>query len=105
MNDYPIDLQEILAWFRSKDQALKDLGITLADVRESHTAKPSAAANFDTAPAIGQIIAWVSGEIDFQVLRASDGKGVFLRHEVVPSLNAPSLGNTYNDFLRYMPHP
>jgi hypothetical protein len=105
MNNYPIELQEILVWFRSKDQALKDLGITLADVRESNTAKPAAAANFDTAPAVGQIVAWVSGEIDFQVTRVSDGKDVFLRHEVVSNLSAPSLQSAYDDFLRNMIHP
>lgn len=105
MSDYQIDLSEVLAWFRSKEQTLKTLGITLADVRESHTVKSSVAANFDTVPAIGQIIAWVSGEIDFQVLRASDGKAIFLHGEIVSSLNAPSLDKAYNDFLRHMTHP
>jgi hypothetical protein len=105
MSDYPITLEEIMSWLRSKDQVLKDLGITLANVRKSHTDKPAAVADFDTGKAIGQICAWVSGEIDFQVLRVSDGKDVFLHHEKVSSLGAPSLEIAYSDFLRSMTHP
>jgi hypothetical protein len=105
MSDYPITLEEIVSWLRSKEQVLQDLGITLADVRESHTNKPAAVADFDTAQAIGQICAWVSGEIDFQVLRVTDSKDVFLHHEKISNLHAPSLAIVYSDFLRQMTHP
>lgn len=106
MHDYPIDLKEIVAWFRSKEQALKAFDITLADVRErSRTDKPAVVADFDTASAIGRINVWVSGEADFEVLRRSDGKHAFLRHEVVSSLSAPLLETAYDHFLRKMTHP
>lgn len=105
MCDYPIRLEQIVSWFRSKEQGLRELGITLAEVRESHTNKPAATANFDTALAVGQIIVWVSGEIDFEVLRASDGKVVFICHEKVSNLGAPLLKGVFDDFLRSMMHP
>jgi len=105
MSEYPLKLEEIVVWLRSNDQVLKNLGITLADVRESHTSKSAAAANFDTAQAVGQICAWVSGEIDFQVLRASDGKDIFIHHQKVSSLSEPSLESAYKDFLQKMTHP
>jgi hypothetical protein len=105
MNDYPISLEQITFWLRSKEQELKDRRITLAEVRESHTDKPAAGADFDSQFAIGRIDLWVSGEIDFQVLRVSDGKTVFIRHEKVSDLNAPFLERAFNDFLQSMTHP
>jgi hypothetical protein len=105
MSEYPLKLEEIVVWLRSNDQVLNNLVITLADVRESHTNKSAAAANFDTAQAVGQICVWVSGEIDFQVLRASDGKDVYTRHQKVSSLSEPSLESAYKGFLQRMTHP
>jgi hypothetical protein len=105
MSEYQIQLADIVSWFHSKQQILKDLGITLADIRESHTAKSAAAANFDTAHSIGQIVAWVSGEVDFEVLRVADGKDVFLLHQKVPHLGSPTLETAFENFLQHMTHP
>jgi len=106
MNEYPITVDEIVSWFLSKGSTLNDLGVTMANVcARRDTSKPSAFADFDTDNAIGRISAWVSGEFDFQVLRRSDGSDVLMRHDHVPSLDAPSLEATYVHFLRMMKHP
>jgi len=105
MSDYPLDLQEISAWLRSKDQALKDHGVTLAQVRENRVHVPAAWADFDTERAIGRISAWVSGQVDFEVLRRSDGEYAFFHHESISSLGSPTLESAFDEFLRTMMHP
>jgi hypothetical protein len=105
MSEYPFTLEEIVSWFESKESVMKSFGITLANVRRSHTNKPAATGNFDTDVAVGQICFWVSGEIDFQVLRVSDGKDVFLHHEIVSNFNANSLKRACDEFTRSMTHP
>jgi len=90
---------------RSKERALSDLGVALAEVRERHVHVPSAAADFDSTLAIGRINAWVSGEIDFEVLRREDGTDVLFRHEEVSRMDEPALQEAYADFLRRMLNP
>ena len=105
MSEYPFALEDIVLWFQSTESVMRGFGITLANVRQSHTKKPAAAGNYDTEVAIGQICFWVSGEIDFEVLRRSDGKNVFLHHEVVSNLSASSLERACDKFARSMMHP
>ena len=82
MSEYPLTLEEVVGWFRLKTEALGDSGLTVVAMREREsTDKPAACADFDSAYSLGQIAFWVSGEIDFCVLRIADGKDVFLRHE------------------------
>jgi hypothetical protein len=105
-DSYPLTVEEIESWFRSKEAALTGLGVTLAEVRANRrTNKPSAAADFDTSQGIGRISMWVSGETDFEVLQRSDGKNVFFRHESVLSLDSPALEGVFEDFLSSILHP
>jgi hypothetical protein len=48
---------------------------------------------------------WVSGESDFEVLRRSDGKDVFFRHEESFAIGAPRLEDAFNAFVVSMKHP
>jgi hypothetical protein len=101
MDDYTITIEEIASWFSSKMRALEIAGVILAGIQERRgTSKPSAFADYDTDLGIGRIVVWVSGEIDFEVLRRSDGEGVLLRHETEPSLES-----AFNTFLASMVHP
>jgi hypothetical protein len=103
---YPLTVEEIESWFRSKEAMLASRGVTLAGVRTSRrTNKPAATADFDTAQGIGNITIWVSGETDFVVLQTADGKSVFVRHEVVSSLDSPDLESVFRDFVGSILHP
>jgi hypothetical protein len=101
MEEYPLRVEEIVSWFRLKEAGLQNIGIALAGVRESHTNKPAATADFDTAQALGNISVWVSGEVDFHVL-GIDGKDTFQHHEKVQSLGDPSLESAFRAFLQSM---
>ena len=106
MDDYTITIQEIASWFSSKVPTLEVAGVLLAGIQERRgTSKPSAFADYDTDLGIGRIVVWVSGEIDFEVLRRSDGEGVLFRHEQVSTLTEPSLESAFNTFLASMVHP
>jgi hypothetical protein len=105
MSEYPLTLEEIVSWFRSREEALAESGISLAEVRQNREHVPSAAADFDTANAIGRINAWAAGHFDFEVLRRADGKDVFFRHEKVLSVHELGLESAYADFLRHMLNP
>jgi hypothetical protein len=97
-NAYPLTVEEIELWFRSKETTLASHGITLAGIRTSRrTNKPAATADFDTAQGIG--------ETDFVVLQTADGKSVFVRHEVVSSLDSPALESVFKDFVGSILHP
>lgn len=103
---YPLTVEEIESWFRSKETILASLGVTLAGIRTSRrTDKPAATADFVTAQGIGNITMWVSGETDFVVLQTTDGKSVFVRHEVVCSLDSPTLEGVFKDFVGSILHP
>src|SRR6185437_16782648 len=102
MNRNRLTLEQIVLWLRSKGRALGNMGVTPAEVRERDAHVPSAAADFDSTNAIGRINAWVSGEIDFEVLCREDGTDVFFRHEEVSRMDEPALEDAYADFLRHM---
>ena len=59
------------------------------------------AANFNGVGTLGEIDAWASGEFDFHVLRASDGKDIFFRRVKV-SVIGVDLDSAYAEFLRAM---
>jgi hypothetical protein len=106
LDEYPFSVTEILSWFSSKEPALHDLGIKLAEVHgREDTPKPAARADFDSSQAIGQIVMWVSGETDFEVLQVSDGKLVLFRNVIVRNFDDPSLECAYADFIKSMKWP
>jgi hypothetical protein len=67
------------------------------EIRERTEHVPAAAADFTGANAFGRINAWVSGEVDFEIIATSDGRGLFWRHVRVGSFEA--LKDTYRDFI------
>jgi hypothetical protein len=105
MNQYSITLEDLVSWLRSKENSLRDLGIALEEVQERRDHIPAAAADFDSARAIGRINAWVSGEVDFEVLRREDGTDVLFRRSKVSRMDEPALERAYSDFLRFMLNP
>jgi hypothetical protein len=102
MNNYPIDVDQIISWFRAKAALLKETGITLADIHANTANVPSARADFDTNSKIGRISFWATGEVDFEVLRRSDGEFALFRHESVPSLQTVELDYAYDEFVNAM---
>jgi hypothetical protein len=105
VSEYPITIEEIISWLRSKERALGDSGVTLSEVRERRIHVSAVAADFDSSCAIGRISVWVSGEIDFQVLRREGGEDVLFRHATVSRMDGPDLEGAYADFLRLMSNP
>ena len=104
MSQYPLILDEIVSWFRSKQSALQGSVVSLADIKQGDAGpKPGAGADFDGANTIGRISGWVSGEFDFEALRTSDGKDIYWRHVEVSSLD--ELEGAYADFLKIMQDP
>jgi hypothetical protein len=87
------------------ERTLGDSGVTLAAVRERRIHLSAVAADFDSSRAIGRINAWVSGEIDFQVLRRETGEDVLIKHAKVSKMDGPDLEGAYADFLRLMLNP
>jgi hypothetical protein len=102
MNEYPLAMEEIVTWLHAKEQSLPDLGVKLRDMRERHDRMPAVAADFDAGFATGRINAWVSGEIDLEVLRSKDGENVFFGHVRVSKMDEPLLEEAYSDFVRIM---
>lgn len=105
MSEHPITIEEIVSCLRSKGRALGNSGVTLSEVRERRIHVSAVAADFDSSCAIGRISAWVSGEIDFQVLRRESGEDVLFWHVTVSKLHTPDLERAYADFLRLMLNP
>jgi hypothetical protein len=105
MTDYPITLEEVVSWLRSKENVAEVCNVTLAEVKQNLEHLPSACADFDSAAGIGRISIWVSGEIDFEVLRRSDAKMVFFQHESVRSLNSAVVERGFEAFVRSMADP
>ena len=95
-------MEEVLLWFRSKVNLLKNTGVSMAAVHTSGVNVPSARADFDTECTIGRISVWATGEFDFEVLRRSDGEFIFFRHESTKTLEAPVLDYAYDEFVRSM---
>ena len=105
MNDYPVTIEEIVSWLRFMESTRGGSDVTLAEVRERHTHVPAVAADFDSSRAIGRISAWVTGAIDFQVLRKENGEDVLFRHAQVSKMDGPDLEAAYADFLCLMLNP
>ena len=105
MSEYPITIEEIVSWLRFKERALGDSGVTLGEVRERRIHVSAVAADFDSPRAIGRISAWVSGEIDFQVLRRESGEDVLFRHATVSKMYGHDLEGAYAEFFRLMLNP
>jgi len=103
MTDYPLNLDEIGSWLRTVASASASHLVTPGEIRQGRsTNKPSACADFDSDTKMGRISAWVSGEIDFEVLRISDGGLVLCHHENVPTLSDPSLEKAVSLFFDAM---
>ncbi|QNI33314.1 hypothetical protein H7849_04965 [Alloacidobacterium dinghuense] len=105
MEEYPLTVQGIVMWLRSKASGLESRGVTLAGVQERHMHIPAAFGDFDSEQAMGRITAWTSGHVDFEVLRTSDGKDAFIRHEMISNLDAPALEIAFGKFLQKMMRP
>lgn len=83
---------------------MKGSGVFLVGIKEGPAGpKPAAAADFDATKTLGQITGWVSGEFDFDALRASDGKDIPWRHADVSAVD--QLEETYTGFLRMIQNP
>jgi hypothetical protein len=92
---------EIADWYRSKQQLPLAAGVSLVKITEGpESLKPAAVADFKGPDRLGQITGWVSGEFDFHVLRASDGKDTLWRHIEVSEVD--QLEKTYAEFMRHL---
>ncbi|HVT99706.1 MAG TPA: hypothetical protein VHE33_19555 [Acidobacteriaceae bacterium] len=96
----------MVLWLRSKATVSEARGVILAEVREGRgTDKPSAYADFDTEVGIGRISVWVSGEVDFEVLRRSDARMVYFGHVTTSTLTGSALDRALDAFLTTMTNP
>jgi hypothetical protein len=106
MTDYPLSVDEIASWFRSMEEVANARAVTVAGIHERHdTCKPAAFADFDADGRMGRVCVWVSGEIDFEVVRISDGEGVLFHHEKVSTLADQALDRAFDAFLKGMTNP
>jgi hypothetical protein len=103
MTAYPFTLVQIVSWFRLKQRLLEGSGVSLTDIRERTEYLPCVAAEFTGNGATGRINAWVSGEVDFEAIRDSDGKDLFLGHAKALTLDA--LESSYVNFLQHLLNP
>ena len=99
-----LDLDQVKAWLQSRSSDLVQ-GVTLTEVRASTQHRPSASADFNATDSAGRINIWVSGEIDFEVIRRSGYSFAFFRHEDVSSMADPRLVDIYHEFLQRMLQP
>lgn len=102
MNDYPINLNEAVAWIRSRGDLLGGISIKLVDMKAQQEGTPTARGDFDGDFGIGRITIWVSGDVNFEVLRMSDGELIFFRYEHVVTLEASVLEDAFKEFTRSM---
>jgi len=100
MREHPMKLDEIVLWYRSKQDLLTNTGISLTDVRERTEHLSAAGADFNGPDSMGRINGWVSGEFDFEVVRVSDGRDLFWRHVTISACN--ELEAVYDEFLLAM---
>ena len=105
MSESAVTLEQIVSWLRSKERTLTDSGVVLSEVRERREHLPAASADFDADITVGRINAWISGEVDFEVLHREDGTDVLFRHEEISTIDDPSLQIAFNDFIRCMLNP
>jgi len=99
MTGYPLTLEEILSWYRSKERTLTGLANSV-DIFERREYAPAAAADFTGNDTMGRINGWVSGEFDFEALRISDGKDLYSRHVDVSKLQ--ELEPAYSEFVQHL---
>jgi hypothetical protein len=102
MSNYPATVNEIISWVESKKPILHELGITLANIRTREVHVPAVSADFDSVDTLGRISAWVSGEVDFEVLRRANGEDLFQHHESVSTFTSQALEYAYDSFLKHM---
>lgn len=105
MSEYSITTEQTVSWLRSMERILGNPGVTLTEVRERRIHVPAVAADFDSFRAIGRINAWVSGEIDFEVLRKDNGEDILFRNAKVSKMDGHDLEGAYADFIRLMLNP
>jgi len=101
MSEDILRLSDVKKWLESKRNHLVD-GVVLAEVRTNSEHIASAAADFDASWAIGRISVWVTGEIDFEVLRRSDSSVAFFEHQTVSKIEDAQLEDIYNEFLQHL---
>ena len=81
-------------------------GVTVAGIHKRRdTNKHAAFANFDADGRMGRVCVWVSGEIDFEVVRISDSQDVLFHHEKVMTLADQALDRAFDAFLKGMTNP
>ena len=95
-----IELARIKEWARMQDQNFATQGIKTVGVSETEDYKPSICIDYDGFGAIGRIIAWTSGEFDFEVLDAESGVFRYLNHQLVETLDAADLAKALREFGR-----
>jgi hypothetical protein len=103
VNEYPLTLDDITSWCRSKKNMLAGSGVTLVDIKERTEYLPAVAADFDGIGSMGRINAWLSGDFDFEAISVSDGKCLFSKHVRISTLEA--LETTYSEFLQHLVDP
>jgi hypothetical protein len=98
MPESRIDLDKIVHWLRSTESMLG--GDThLAAVKETNKYLPAALADFNGQGALGRITCWVSGHVNFEVIRWSDGQLAFFQHVEIHRLDDPSLQRALAAFV------
>lgn len=102
MTEYPLKLEDITTWFASKKSDLDANHVVLAEIGQRSEHIPSAWADYDTKALMGRIAIWVTGQVDFEVLRCTDGEHLYFHHESINSIHEPRLQTAFNEFLRKM---
>jgi len=105
MSEYPLTLEGVVLWLKSKAGELDPSKVQLAEMRERRGQVPAVGADFDSPGAMGRINVWVSGQFDFEVLRISDGKNVLFRHEAAAALDAAALDHAFSQFVQTLANP
>jgi hypothetical protein len=102
MTEHPIKLDDIIRWFESNWEEAISHDVTLGEIKRSDNKyKPSAFADYDSRLFMGRILFWVSGEVDFEMVRISDGISDF-HHENVCDINESRLKIAFSAFLQKM---
>jgi hypothetical protein len=101
MSEYPFKPEDITRWFESNRKEAISHGVLLIEIKQNYKNKPSAFADYDSNLFVGRIVFWVSGEVDFEIVRRSDAESDF-HHEDVGNINEPRLRSAFNAFLQNM---
>jgi len=100
MSQYPLTLDEITSWCRSRKRSLQESPIVLDSITERTEYLPAVAIDFSGPTAVGRINGWVSGAFDFQVIRVSDGENLYFGHVDVSRME--ELEPAYQEFLNHL---